>query len=123
MKKILQSLLQKIFPQEPGNDMLINKLADIEKKVDLIKIRVDDMYAVKIDSIVVDKIICDRVETNYKIDSVTNENLSGTMNIGTVFNGPHSEYLRRMEEVLSGQSISRKPKISINYGDREEKSI
>jgi len=97
--------LKKIIFKNSNSDRILLKIQELEKQVRQIELQIKDMHVIKIDNITVDKIFCEKFETNYKIDSITAENLSGTMNIGTTYSNFEPKCA----------SNSEKPKVKLTY--------
>lgn len=116
MKRFLLSVLKRLLYGNSSPDVLLNKIEALEKRIEEIKLQVNDVQAVRIEKIIVEKIICEKIETSYKIDSINNENLSGTMNIGTIFPGTGQENLYKEAEEPSIPPETEKPKVNIIYG-------
>lgn len=118
MKQFLLSIFKKIFFRNSGPDVIL-KIEELEKQVKEIKLRINDTQWLKIDKIIVEKIICEKVETSYKIDSITNENLSGTMNIGTIYPVSAQETLQKKVEEPSIPPETETPKLNIIYSQNK----
>ncbi|HOV80793.1 MAG TPA: hypothetical protein PK728_11940 [Bacillota bacterium] len=116
MKQFFCLKLKKLFFRKSGLDRLSDKLQDLERQIGEIKLQISDPQMVRIEKIVVEKIICEKIETSYRIDSVATENLSGTMNIGTVYPGPGREQCAfdRVEKPPV-RPQPRGPKVNITY--------
>lgn len=114
MKQFFFSKLKNFIFRNSGYYKLSDKIQEIEKEIKQIKLEISDTYVVKIEKIVVEKIVCEKIENNYKIDSIATENLSGTMNIGTIYptSDPESTFDK---EKPSDHSYSEKPKLNIVY--------
>ncbi len=115
MIQFLSSKLKKIIYRSPRSDEFLYKIQELEKQIQQIKLQITDAQVLRIEKVIVERIICEKIETNYKIDSITTENLSGTMNVGTIY--PSSEItcaLNKGEEPLE-QSEPGKPKVNLNY--------
>ncbi|MDD3893400.1 MAG: hypothetical protein PHU36_00045 [Syntrophomonadaceae bacterium] len=87
----------------------------MEKQIEQIKLQINDTQVIRIEKIIVEKIFCEKFETNYKIDSITNENLSGTMNIGTIYPNYEPKTAFNKEEKPLGQSEHEKPTVNLVY--------
>lgn len=114
----MPGLLYKIKKLISGNsnyDIFLNEIQRIEKELQQIKSQLNNKQTVCIEKIIIDKIICDKVETNYTIDSITTENLSGTMNVGNVY--PAIEPMLSCNKIKKhiNQPQNLKPEIKIVY--------
>jgi hypothetical protein len=114
MKQFFFSKLKKFIFRNSGYDQLLIKIHEIEKEIKQIKLEISDTHVVKIEKIVVKKIVCEKIENNYKIDSITTDNLSGTMNVGTIYPSSEPECTFDKEKPLD-QSNPEKPKLNIVY--------
>jgi len=115
MMKFLCSKLKKIISRNSKSDGILLKIQELEKQIEQIELKIKDKQVVKIEKITIDKIICEKFETNYKIDSITTENLSGTMNVGTIYPGSEPNCAFNKEEKPLEQSEPEKPKIKLIY--------
>lgn len=115
MKQFLYSKLKKFIFRISGSDKLLDRMQYLEKQIEQIKLQISDAQIVKIEKVIVEKIICEKVETNYRIDSIATENLSGTMNIGTIYPGHEPTYMFNKEEKPLEQPEPDNPKVNINY--------
>jgi len=122
--QILFSKLKKFISQHSRSNEILFKIQELEKQIEQIQFQIQDMLqiqdtqVVKIERIAIDKIVCEKFENNYRIDSITTENLSGTMNVGTVYPGsePKSPKIAfNKEEKPLGQSEPEKPKVKLIY--------
>lgn len=115
MMKFLCSKLKKIISLNSGSDGILLKVQELEKQIEQIKLQIKDTQVIKIEKITIDKIICEKFETNYKIDSIATENLSGTMNVGTIYPGSEPNSAFNKEEKPSEQPEPGKPKVKLIY--------
>lgn len=114
MKQFFLSKLRKFIFRNPGCDKLLDKIQEIEKEIKQIKLEISDTHVVKIEKIIIEKMVCEKVENNYKIDSITTDNLWGTMNVGTIYPSSEPECTYNKEKSLDN-SVTEKPKINIVY--------
>ncbi len=115
MMQFLYSKLKKIISRNSRSDGILFKIQKLEKEIEQIKLQIKDTQVVKIEKITIDKIICEKFETNYKIDSITTENLSGTMNVGTIYPNTEPKTVFNKEEKPLEQSELEKPKVKLSY--------
>jgi|GEM_PF-1540911 len=115
MIQLLYSKLKKFISLNYGYDGILFKIQELEKQIQQVKLQIKDMPTVKIEKLTIEKIFCEKFETNYKIGSITTENLSGTMNIGTVYSGYETKYSFNKEKKTSEQPNSEKPKVKFIY--------
>ncbi|OPX87384.1 MAG: hypothetical protein A4E53_02485 [Pelotomaculum sp. PtaB.Bin104] len=115
MMKFLCSKLKKIISlNSPRSDGILLKIQELEIQIEQIKSQIKETQVIKIENITIDKIICEKFETNYKIESIATENLSGTMNVGTIYPA-EPNYAFNKEEKPSEQSEPGKPKVKLIY--------
>lgn len=119
MKQFLCSKLKKFIFRKSSSDELSDKIQELEKQIERIKLQINDRQVIKIEKVIVEKIFCEKVETNYRIDSITTENLSGTMNVGTIYPSSHpmhgSNEKENEEKEPLEQSEPREPKVNMFY--------
>lgn len=119
MKQLLCSKLKKFIFRKSSSDKLSDKIQELEKQIEQIKLQINDRQVIKIEKVIVEKIFCEKVETNYKIDSIMIENLTGTMNVGTIYPSSHpmheSNEKGNEEEKPLEQSEPEEPKVNIFY--------
>lgn len=117
--QFLFSKLKKYIFRKSSSDELLDKIQELEGQIEQIKLQVNDIKGIKIEKVIIEKIFCERVETNYKIDSIMTENLSGTMNVGTIYPSSHPKHesneKENEEEELLEQSEPEEPKVNISY--------
>ncbi len=108
--------LRKFIYRSSRTNEILYKIKELEKQIEQIKLQVsDDTQMIRIDKVIVEKIVCEKIETNYKIDSIATENLSGTMNIGTIYPSSETRCALNKDEEPSEQSEPGKPKVNFNY--------
>ncbi|BAF58815.1 hypothetical protein PTH_0634 [Pelotomaculum thermopropionicum SI] len=115
MIKFLFLKLRKFIHQSYSPEDLLNKIRELEKQIEQIKLQIDNAPVIKIEKIIIDKIICEKFETSYNIDSVATENLSGTMNIGTTYSASEQKFELNQEEKPIRQPEPEKKKINLIY--------
>ncbi|NLI12889.1 hypothetical protein [Pelotomaculum propionicicum] len=115
MIQLLSSKLKKIIYRSPRSDEYLYKIQELEKQIKEIKLQITDAQVLKIEKVIVEKIVCEKIETNYKIDSITTENLSGTMNVGTIYPNYETKYAFNKDEKPLDQSEPGKPKVNLIY--------
>ncbi len=104
--------LRKLFYRSSRTNELLYKIKELEKRIEQIKLQIDDTQVIRIEKVIVEKIVCEKIETNYKIDSITTDNLSGTMNVGTIYPSSETKCAFDKDEVLEQ---SGKPQVNLNY--------
>ncbi|KJS17795.1 MAG: hypothetical protein VR69_03420 [Peptococcaceae bacterium BRH_c4b] len=107
--------IKELFSRRSRLDEIVNNIQQLENKVEELKNKLVEKEVITIERIIIEKLHCEKVETNYKIDSIVNENLSGTMNVGNIY--PCSNIGSQLAncEKKSGSQKTEKPKISIHY--------
>lgn len=119
MMQFLYSKLKKFIFRKSSSDGLLDKMQELEEQIEQIKLQINDIKGIKIEKVIIEKIFCERVETNYKIDSIVTENLSGTMNVGTIYPSSHPKHESNEEENEKEkpleQSEPEEPKVNIFY--------
>jgi len=90
VKQILL-FFKKIIFSKSNLDEHNQRIEAVEKQIAQIKLQLKHLKSIEVEKIVIEKIICDKIETNYHVDSISTENLSGTMNVGTIFPGSGTE--------------------------------
>jgi hypothetical protein len=115
MIQFLSSKLKKIIYRSPRSDEILYKIQELEKQIQQIKLQITDAQLLRIEKVIVEKIVCEKIETNYKIDSITTENLSGTMNVGTIYPSSEPKLIFNKEKKPLEQSEPGKPKVNLNY--------
>jgi len=116
MKQFLCSKLKKMIFRDPKASGYLDKIQELENQIEQIKLQINDRKIVKINKVVVEKIVCEKIETNYKIDSVAVENLTGTMNIGTVYPSSKLKWsLNKKENSLGHTEPEKPPRINMVY--------
>jgi len=115
MIQFLSSKLKKFIYRNCGSNELSYKIQELEKQIEQIKLQMNDTQVIRIEKIIVEKIVCEKFENNYKIGSITNENLSGTMNIGTIYPNNEQNSALNKEEKSLGQSDHERPNVNLMY--------
>lgn len=106
--------LRKLFYRSSRTNEISYKIKELEKQIEQIKLQIDDTQVIRIEKVIVEKIVCEKIETNYKIDSITTDNLSGTMNVGTIYPSSETKCAFDKDEPLE-QSEPGKPQVNLNY--------
>lgn len=109
------SKIKELFSHKSRSDEIVYKIQQLEEKIEEFKNKLAEKEVITIERVIIEKLYCEKVETNYKIDSIVNENLSGTMNVGNVY--PCSNIGSQLVncEKKSSSDKSEKPKINIHY--------
>ena len=114
MKQSLFLRFKKFITQNFGHKGLLYRIQELENEIEQIKLQIKDAQLIKIENIIVEKITFEKLEHNYKIDSVNTDNLSGTMNIGTIYPSLGQKYTKNKDDVFA-QSDPAKPKVNMFY--------
>lgn len=88
MLQKLCSRFKERFSRRDGSNALQYRIKELERQIEQLRSEINPAQVINIEKIIIEKIVCERFETNYTIDSLVTENLSGTMNIGTIYPGP-----------------------------------